>query len=153
MGLILGGILLCFSTLIGYILSGKFTDKQSFYYNFITFNSKLKNELHFGQSTLISIIKDIDKDSDFYKLFYRCVIENKDYYNINYLSKKENDYFKMYLQDVGKGDVKSQIEYLENINKTITLEYDKILEQNKKYKTLYIKMGFLIGLILLILVL
>ena len=58
-----------------------------------------------------------------------------------------------FIEKIGKSDGKTQLDYLNNIEKSILSEYDKSCKNEEKYKKLYIKMGFLVGLVLLILVL
>ena len=58
MRLILGLILLLCCTLIGYCMAGKFIDRKTFYNDFLSFVKKLKQEVSFGQATIIEIVKD-----------------------------------------------------------------------------------------------
>lgn len=152
MKIILGIILVCLSTLLGYILSGKFTFRKDFYNDFYVFNDKLKQEVSFRQTTLISLLKNCGVN-DFYVVLRNYIQNNVFSFNKTYLNKDEILYFENYLKMIGNGDKNSQIEYLDRINVDLIEKRKQMIDDEKKYKILYIKLGFLFGLILFVLVL
>lgn len=152
MRLILGLILLLCCTLIGYCMAGKFIDRKTFYNDFLSFVKKLKQEVSFGQATIIEIVKDTNIGD------FCLLIEN--YFNSNnksipypYLNNDDKKVYLDFVEKIGKSDGKTQLDYLNDIEQNVSNEYTKASENEKIYKKLYIKMGFLVGLILLILVL
>lgn len=151
MKLFLGIIILILSTFIGYILSEKFSKRRVFYKNFRLFNTELEKEISFTKRTILELIED-KKDNDFNLIVFNYFNKNVLDFNLSYLKIEELDCFKIYLKTIGSSNDISQLQYL----KTINIELDKRLldaEANeKKYKTLYVKIGFLIGLILLIII-
>ncbi len=58
-----------------------------------------------------------------------------------------------YFEKIGRFDKETQLEYLNNVNKIIIEKQQASSLDEKKYNALYIKLSFLIGLILLIIVL
>ncbi len=152
MKLILGLLLLIISTFISYILSDKFKKRRVYYQNFRLFNSKLKNELVFTKKSIVELI---DKKScdDFMMNLNNYYQSGSEHSTFTFLKNDEIDFFYDYVKTIGNGDEVSQLEYVNAMD----IEINKFLleaEQNeKKYKTLYIKIGFLIGLILLIIIL
>ena len=152
MKIFLGIILVCFSTLLGYILSAKFTFRKEFYNDFYNFNTKLKQEISFRQTTLIALVKNLS-NSDF-NLTLKNQIQNNEFnFNKNYLKKDEIEYFDNYLRTIGTGDKNSQLDFLDKINVDVLEKQKQTSEEEIKYKSLYIKLSFLLGLILFVLVL
>ena len=60
-----------------------------------------------------------------------------------------NKYFKI----IGSGDKDTQIEYLNAVSAQLSNKCVICEEEEKKYRSLYVKLGFLIGLIALIILL
>ena len=147
----LGIILLILSTFIGYIFSEKYVKRRIFYQNFHFFNTELQKEISFSKKSILELI-DNKNDNDFMLAVFNYFNNNVSDFRLTYLKIEEIDFFKLYLNTIGGGDNTSQ---LQNLN-VISLEIDKHLSEaennEKKYKTLYVKIGFLIGLILLIII-
>ncbi len=152
MKIVLGIVLICLSTLLGYIMSGKFSLRKEFYNDFYNFNNKLKQEISFKQTTITNIIKNND-ESDFYLVLNNYIKNNSFDFDKQYLSKDEIEYLHNYLKILGTGDKQSQLEFLGKANESIMEKQKESTENEKKYIVLYIKLGFLIGLVLFVLVL
>ena len=154
MKIFLGILVIIFSTFIGYILSKKYTKLKSFYCNFDNFNKMLKTEIAFSQKTLKEIIDEkYSINNDFLNNF-KLYLENKENFclNINYLSSDEKAFLLEYFENIGKTEKGSQLEFLKKAEERLSTFYKNAIELDKKYKTLYIKLGFLIGLIIFILI-
>ena len=153
MKLILGVLLLIISTFIGYIFSEKYKKRKNYYQNFRLFNSRLKNELIFTKKSILELI-DLKEFDDF-------IINLNNYFNnvnieelsLPYLNNEEINFFYDYAKRIGSGDKDSQLQYVNEIDVEISKRFIDAEEKEKKYKALYVKIGFLIGLILLIIVL
>lgn len=153
MKIVLGLILLAFSTLIGFLLGGKYSDKLQFYQDFCEFNDRLKLEISFKQTTLLKILENEKRRSDFYLAIKDYIIFKEKKFDKKYIDAHEKEFFLSYLSNIGTSDKNSELKYLENATNIIYAEHNKIKIEEKKYRTLYIKLGFLIGLMLFILVL
>lgn len=154
MKIFLGILVIIFSTFIGYILSKKYTKLKNFYCNFDNFNKMLKTEIAFSQKTLKEIIDEKYSINNDFLYSFKLYLENKENFclNINYLSSDEKAFLLEYFENIGKTEKGSQLEFLKKAEERLSTFYKNAIELDKKYKTLYIKLGFLIGLIIFILI-
>ena len=154
MKIFLGILVILFSTFIGYILSKKYTKLKNFYCNFDNFNKMLKTEIAFSQKTLKEIIDEKYSINNDFLFSFKLYLENKENFclNINYLSSDEKAFLLEYFENIGKTEKGSQLEFLKKAEERLSTFYKNAIELDKKYKTLYIKLGFLIGLIIFILI-
>ncbi len=150
MRLFLGVICLILCLFVGYVLSQKFSYKKRFYSDFKNFNERLTTEVSFTQKTIFQLIND--NDTDFYK-FIKNKISDGESVNPRYLKKEELEFLDDYISNVGKSDRYTQMLYLNSVKNQIENCFYKSKEDEKKYKSLYVKMGFLIGLIILVVLL
>ena len=95
------------------------------------------------------IVKDIKTENEFYNAVKSYLIDNIRFENKLFLTE-ELDFFNDYCICVGKGDKESQIAYLNSVQNVINEKLALATEENNKYKTLYVKLGILIGLMLFI---
>jgi len=150
MNVFLGLMLLAISTFISYILSDKYRKRKDFYKKFTIFNEKLISELNFSKKTLIEMISNLEDNSDFNKFLCKYVKNREIVENINYLNSDEQGFFVNYITTIGNGDVVSQLNFVNSAKIEIEKNLNEAIENDKKYKILYLKIGFLIGLILLV---
>lgn len=150
MNVFLGLMLLAISTFISYILSDKYRKRKDFYKKFTIFNEKLISELNFSKKTLIEMISNLEDNSDFNKFLCKYVRNREIVENINYLNSDEQGFFVNYITTIGNGDVVSQLNFVNSAKIEIEKNLNEAIENDKKYKILYLKIGFLIGLILLV---
>lgn len=150
---VLGAVLLCLSTFCGYVLSFRYRERHNFYTDFFNFNERLKTAVSFTSETLGSLVKD-DGKSDFPTLlrgFIKSGERIKD--KPSALSTEERDFFWGYAESIGKSDRFSQMDFLNGAEKTIAEKLKKSESEYKKYKPVCVKLGFLFGLIIFVLVL
>lgn len=153
MKIIIGIFFLFLCTFIGYNLSLKYTKRKIFYGNFFNFNEKLLREVSFLQTTIVSLLNDIDINTDFYDSLKHYVNTKEFKFDKQYLLEEEKNELNRYFKTIGTSDKNGQIEYLNSMDITLKNKRIQSEENEKKYRTLYIKMGFLIGLIILIILL
>lgn len=155
MKIALGIISIIVCTFIGYKLASKYSERRKFYNSFISFNKKLQYEVSFTKVSLVKILEDLDEDNDVFvsELKNKFLRKEENSTAYKFLSEDENKFFKSYMQNIGSGDSKSQTVYLEGVNKVLEANSNSASEDEKKYKSLYIKLGFLIGLVILIILL
>ncbi len=152
MRILIGFLLLLLCVLVAFLLTKKFTLKKEFYKSFEAFNTVMIQEVCFGKKTLISVIENTKCDNDFYRLLSDRFAKNISPQEKDYLSKEENLFFVEYCNNLGKTDGASQNEFLSKADKNIKEQLSKSIEEEKNKKTLYLKLGFMLGLILLIIV-
>ena len=114
----------------------------------------LKTEIAFSQKTLKEIIAEKYSINNDFLYSFKLYLENKENFclNINYLSSDEKAFLLEYFENIGKTEKGSQLEFLKKAEERLSTFYKNAIELDKKYKTLYIKLGFLIGLIIFILI-
>ncbi|MDY2841984.1 MAG: stage III sporulation protein AB [Candidatus Borkfalkiaceae bacterium] len=149
---VLGAVLLSLSTFCGYVLSFRYRERLNFYSDFYSFNERLKTAVSFTLQTLGSLVKD-DGKSDFPTLLRGFINDGKRIKDKpSALSPEERDFFWDYAESIGKSDRFSQLDYLNGSEKTIAEKLKKSESEYKKYKPVCVKLGFLFGLILFVLV-
>ena len=150
MNIFIGIILFICCILFGYIKADKYIKKRKYYFDFYTFNKILKSEIEFTKNTLTTIIKNHEKN-DFINTFENFILYENFSFNKNYLTEEDISFLKNYLSVIGKGDRYSQIQFIDKISLQIDNNYSVAQSEEKKYKTLYVKISFLVGLMLFIL--
>ncbi len=147
----LGVLLLIICVISGYVLSDKFVKKRKFYNDFYQFNQKLKNETMFSMNSIKTIINGYE--GDFYSNTSRFFQTRKFAFDKNYLSEQQLEEYKNYLNFIGQADKETQIKFLSEYELQIKTNLENATSDEGKYKKLYIKIAFLIGLMALIVVL
>ncbi len=145
MNIIIGAGCLFFCIYVASMLSKKYTNRHKFYNDFMTFNQLLKREILYTQNTIKNILESIN-ESDYKNLLYR-VHNGEAFDTLEYLSKEEMGFAVGYLNSIGKSDNRSQIEYVNSVEQVLESKLVQTMNEEKKYKQLYLKLGVLIGLI------
>ena len=70
----------------------------------------------------------------------------------SFLKREEQSAVQDYFMMLGRGDSASQKAYFSSMNDTLTKWHSESVSVSKKYGDLYVKLGFLCGLFLLILI-
>ncbi|MBE7081058.1 MAG: hypothetical protein E7372_00670 [Clostridiales bacterium] len=153
MRLFLGIILLLLCVFIGYCLSNKYYFRRVFYGDFLSFNTLFAQEIAFKQTTIINLIKNQKSNTDFYLLLNSNISGQDVKIDYKYLTNEEKQFVYEYLNKLGKFDKETQLDYIKGVNEIIKDKNESSILDEKRYKMLYLKVSFLIGLILLIIVL
>lgn len=153
MNVVRGVVALLLSIVIGYSFSLKFHKKTLFYIAFKDFNNRLKNEISFSKSSIIYLINEFDIENDFIYLVREYYTNNEFNKNFSYLSGDDMDFLNKYLKNIGYTDDSSQMKYLENIDNELNEKRIDALNNEKRYRILYFKLGVFIGLMLLVILL
>lgn len=153
MNILSGIIVLCLSVALSILLSNKYTKRKTFYTEFSRFNEKILKEVSFTSSSLFKISKSLSFDNDFGLTTSKYFAGEKNVQTLAYLSKEENEYYLYYLSNVGLSDRESQIAFVSKTQQELVEKLKNSSEDEKKYKSLYVKLGFLFGLIMMIILL
>ena len=159
--LIMGICIVAFTTFCGYLFSRKFRQRSDFIQQFKEFNERFLSEIAFRRRPIKAFIEAYSYKGEFDKLLsvYCNGLEKGCGLSLGMDLKKEysflkeedrqviNDYFLM----LGKGDSFSQKGYFATSKDALEKLYVEAENNCKKYVHLYIKLGFLCGLTLLIL--
>ena len=152
MNIFFGIVALIICTTAGYFLGAKYKDRKVFFEDFNAFNNKLLNEISFSQRSLSEIIKGCGQnDSVFYE-----IIKSGDNLQetVNkkavFLDDEEKNTLCEYIKTIGKTDKSTQENYLKSTQGLISEKIKKTSEEYRKYKNLHVKIGFLLGLMVLV---
>ncbi len=154
MKIILGITIMILCVVIGYFYSKKYQERKKCFEDFKNFNGRVKNEVNFSQTSLISIVKSISTDTAFNSYVHGYFIDKNDNIDkLKFFNEHERTFVSDYMKNIGQGDKNSQSQFLESSEKQIEKYLDDAIEEDKKYRPLCIKLGFLFGLIILIILL
>ena len=134
-------LIICISTYIGYSYSNKYIKINDFYKGFYDFNLLIKNKISFSKETLNTIIKNLDDKN----IFNEIIKTEK---TPKFLCEEDIKEFKNYIEKLGKSDSDSQIDILKSYDSILDNKVKEAEKNKDKYKTVFIKIGFLIGLII-----
>lgn len=137
-----------------FLLTRKFKQRSDFFYNLNLFNERLVNEVSYTKIPLPAFLEKYEFSGDFKKMLEekRTSDFQKNNYEFSYLKEDEKKFLHDYFFMIGKSDAASQKTYLSAVRAEIA-ELKRINEDTyKKYFSLYLKLGFLAGLILIILI-
>ena len=162
MKLTIGIIAIIICTFFAYRASVKYTKRKVFYDDFGAFNDKLKSEIAFSKNTILSLVASINDESDFGVLLKRRFNKNE---NVNalyegsiarelkYLKRADVDFINDYFNSIGKADGVTELKIINKYGEEIFKNLSVAVSDEKKYRPLYVKLGFLLGILVLILLL
>lgn len=126
------------TTLIGPFLSANKKKRMQIFAELYEFNEQLILTLKFTRASMERIAEPFK--------FVPDILEGKEL-----LSGDEGQFLKDYVQNLGKTDALSQVDYL-NERKLVLKKYkDESFADYKKYSSLYLKIFFLIGVMIAVL--
>ena len=157
-----GIAIVAFSSFCGYRLTGKYRRKKQFFKHFSTFNSRFLEELSYSRRPLGEILSKNMYSGEFQLLLYAFATYLKErdkefFLTLNeevfsFLSEDEKMEICDYFLTLGKGDSRTQKEYFSSMKGRVETRFLEAEERCKRYTDLYIKLGFLCGLFILILI-
>ena len=146
---------LLFSLCIGcsYWLTRRYKKRKDFFYNLDLFNERLLNEVSYTRIPLPAFAEKYAFSGDFRKMLAEKMDDfQAEKYDFDYLTDDEKKFLADYFRMVGGSDAASQKTYLSALRKEIEDRRSASGEVYKKYFALYLKLGFLAGLVLVILI-
>ena len=159
---IVGIAIVAFSSFCGYKLAGKYRRKKQFFKQFSNFNDRFLEELAYARRPLGEILSKSAYIGEFQLLLCEFVSylhdENKEFLltlnesPFSFLLEEEKMEVCEYFLALGKGDSKAQKSYFLSIKERINRRSMEAEERCKRYADLYVKLGFLCGLFILILI-
>lgn len=152
MKILFGIILIAICTFTGKIIANKYTKIKIYYEDFYNFNRILLNKISFSNSSITEVLNTNKNESPFIETAKDYFINNN-ITKIDFISSDDNKYLYRYLNEIGKSNRTNQIEFLTIIDNELRDRHNLSIENEKKYKPLYIKLGFLFGLIVFIVIL
>ncbi len=158
----LGVIIVAFCSFCGRLLAKRYRIRKNFFKQLKEFNERFLNEIAYYRRPLRDFIASFTYQGEFEKLledyFYGLeeLTPNEKFFNYSekydFLTEDEGkgvfDYFTM----LGKGDSASQKSYFSSVKERLSSWCQTAESEAKRYGDLYVKLGFLCGLFILILI-
>lgn len=158
----LGIAVVAFTTYCGRFLAKKYRQRRQFFRQLNEFNQRFLAEISYYKRPIKQFILAYTYQTEFNDLLQSVLlsleetggVENvfhpKDSYS--FLKKEEKNALENYFSMLGKGDSDSQKGYFSTMKERVD-SWDSLAEKEcKRYGDLYVKLGFLFGLLVLILI-
>lgn len=155
-------LIIAFTSFCGYLLAKKYRKKKSFYAQFVVFNERFISELSYFRRPIYEFISSYEYFGEFLfflkeflsnheknTVFLQELMEDTVFY---FLKSDEKSMVVNYFSMLGRGDSHSQKVYFTSMNEILKKAEVQAISNCKKYSELYLKMGFLIGLLIIILI-
>jgi stage III sporulation protein AB len=163
MKLLLGVLIVCFTSYCGYFLSKKYQIRKLFFIQLYEFNEYYLNEISYFRRPLPEILKRRAYKGAFGDLlngYFGVLKENSTkktaIYSLisayDFLTEDEKGIIGDYFSMLGSGDSNSQKEYFSSVKNSLAERKSQSVSNAEKYGGLFIKLGFLFGLTILILI-
>ncbi|MBO5411969.1 MAG: hypothetical protein J6A38_02640 [Clostridia bacterium] len=158
----LGIAIVAFTSFCGYFLAKKFRQRKLFFAQFWEFNERFLSEIAYYRRPLREFIFKYSYKDEFAFLLEEYVVFLKERFMddrmfldnpaFSFLKQEEKGVVSDYFLMLGKGDSASQKGYFTAVKETLKKLQTESEIACKRYGDLYIKLGFLCGLLILILI-
>lgn len=157
-----GMAIVAFASFCGYALAGKYRRKKMFFAQFASFNERFLAELAYYRRPIKSFVFEYAYQGEFRALLEDYVASlnpesDTDIFLLGedfaFLNKDERRITQEYFSTLGKGDSASQKGYFSSMKSRLDVLREDSEKECKRYADLYVKLGFLCGLFILILIL
>ena len=156
-----GIVIIAFTTFCGYLLARKYRRRRQFFSQWKEFNERFLTEISYYRRPIQQFIGNFSYQGEFeclLRTFSQMLGDDErkgdftEEADFVFLKAEEKRVVEDYFLMLGKGDSASQKAYFSSIKDTLSKLQSEAEESCKRYGDLYIKMGFLCGLLLLILI-
>ena len=155
-----GIALVAFGSFCGYFLAKKYRQRKDFFAQLQLFNERFISEVSYYRRPIHEFISAYSYRGEFDLLlgdFISKVEKNSplidfDWREYSFLKKDEQCAVQEYFMMLGRGNSASQKTYFSSMESTLKKWSEEANVMCKKYGDLYIKLGFLCGLFILILI-
>ena len=156
-----GVALVAFGSFCGYFLAKKYRQRKSFFAQLHLFNERFISEVSYYRRPIREFANSYAFQGEFRSLlmsFLQNIEQNGggleiDWKEYSFLRKDEQSAVQDYFLMLGRGDSSSQKAYFSSVSGAVSKWDSDASIAAKKYGDLYIKLGFLCGLFVLILIL
>ena len=142
-----------FLTYIGYFLSGKYRSAKKFYAAWERFHQIFLTEAGYTRRPLQEVIEKFRGQDEFGAFLAEYEKNHAWDGKMDFFTKEDNDFLREYFSCLGRTDFKAQKEYFDGAAKKLAAGRERTEKDALRYTDLYIKLGFLLGLIIVILLL
>ena len=156
----LGVAIVAFTSFCGYLLAKKYRKRKEFFSQFCIFNDRFLSEISYYRRPIGEFFSKYAYKSEFSILLNRFLstvtagknIELTVSNDLDFLTKEEKVETENYFLMLGRGDSLSQKAYFSTQKERLAVLEKEAEKAHKKYGDLFIKIGFLCGLLILILI-
>lgn len=166
---VLGILIVCFTSFCGYVFAKKYREKMRFFSQFHEFNERFLSEISYYRRPVKEFVAKYPYTGDFALLLKDFIssldrekksayageekeFETADLTFPDFLTEEERGFARDYFFMLGRGDSGSQKAYFSSVKSFLSEYKSKSGEECKRYGDLYLKMGFLLGLLILVLI-
>ena len=156
-----GLTMIAFTSFCGYLLARKYRQRKLFFRQLYEFNERFLTEIAYYRRPLREFAAKYTYRGEFAELLERFFeeLDNEmvqeatfvDKAHFSFLKEEECRAVKDYFFMLGRGDSASQRSYFSSVKEELFSKCLDVEKTCKKYADLYVKIGFLCGLLLLIL--
>ncbi len=159
---LLGVAVVAFTSFCGWLLSKKYRQRKDFFKQLKEFNSRFLSEISYTRRPLREFAQTYAYRGEFKGFlfdFFRCLERSvpleggfcrRERYP--FLTEEEGRLLEGYFSMLGKGDSASQKGYFSSMSDKLSILQQESEKDAKRYGDLYVKIGFLCGLLVLILI-
>ena len=154
-----GIVIVCITTYCGKLFARKYKKRADFFAQMDAFNIRFLTEITYYKRPLLEFIETFQSSGEWGQVL--TVVQKNRKNNgeflavlkdCGFLKKEEINFIEEYFSTLGKGDCKSQNAYFSSKGKEIEILKNISIQDNKRYGDLYWKLGFLLGLAVLVII-
>lgn len=134
-------------------MSGKYRSAKKFYVAWEQFHQKFLTEAGYARRPLGEVIEPFKEQGVFGAFLTEYQKKHVWEGKIDFFGKEDNDFLREYFLYLGRTDFNAQKEYFDGATKKLAAGREKAEKDAARYTDLYVKLGFLLGLIVVILLL
>ncbi len=154
---ILGMAIVCFTSFCGRMFASKYRRRKNFFAQMCEFNERFLSEIAYYRRPVAEFAEKFEYKGDFEDLLSAFLQslgkETEDALPVfPFLTADESGFVRDYFLMVGKGDSASQSAYFGSVKGRLEEYRKKSAEDCVRYGDLYLKLGFLFGLLILVLI-
>ena len=159
---LLGIAIVAFTSYCGFVLAKKYRKRKLFFAQFKEFNERFLSEVSYYRRPLGEFASKYVYKGEFQNFLHNFFAEIDElsqssereitFDDCEFLSGEDKDVIEDYFLMLGKGDSASQKGYFSSVKNGLLTLKTNAETACKKYGDLYVKLGFLCGLLILILI-
>lgn len=156
--IVVGIAIVAFTSYCGFLLSKKYRRRKRFFADFDEFNERFLSEIAYLRRPLRQFADNARYQSEFgdvLEAYFSSQEDGKPFEigDFSLLKTDERQELLDYFSMLGRGDSASQKGYFTSVKNSLKARREQSDQEAKKYGELYIKLGFLLGLTVLIIIL
>ncbi len=156
---LLGVVIVAFTSFCGHFLAKKYRQRKDFFKQLREFNDRFLSEIAYYRRPIRDFVATYSYQGEFGELLeeYLSSLDEREKIlttteKYSFLTEEERHTVEDYFLMLGKGDSSSQKGYFSSVKDRLQELQQSAEHSAKRYGDLYVKLGFLCGLLILILI-